>query len=253
MVNTVPEIDVVYVVKNNPDNDSAELRYSLRTLQNLPHRHVFLAGEKPNWATNVFHIPVAQDAYKYQNVTKNLLVAISDERLSDDFILMNDDFFVMKPLEQLPNLHFGDMKTIIERYDTRYPEGSPYITNMKHLYNLLRGRGIDTPISYELHTPMVFSKHKFRQMLDSSERRFQTRSYYGNMYSVGGTATEDVKLFLDSRHNPGLYRSNPQKYLQSQTLLSVTGGSFGRGLPGEYIRAAFDEPSVYEASDSTSL
>ncbi|MFF3129757.1 hypothetical protein ACFVRD_48125 [Streptomyces sp. NPDC057908] len=51
--------DIVYVVR--PWNQNEQLRYSLRTLANLPHRRVWIAGYCPTWVgPDVGRIPVAQ-------------------------------------------------------------------------------------------------------------------------------------------------------------------------------------------------
>ena len=41
------DFDVVYCVKDDPDNE--ELRYSLRSLKNLPHQKVWIYGGGPKW------------------------------------------------------------------------------------------------------------------------------------------------------------------------------------------------------------
>lgn len=239
-------IDIVYLVKNDPENDSEELRYSLRSLSNLPHGNVFIVGEKPDWVQNVTFIPVAQDKTKQENVLANMIAAANDSRVSNDFILMNDDFFIMKKLPHLPNMHFGLMQDSIRAYEKRYPEGSEYINSLKKVNDVLLERGIVAPISYELHTPMMLNRYSVLDMLSTKEQLHQMRSYYGNMYHVGGMKADDVKLFIDPQHNPTVYNDNPVKYMDEQILLSATGGSFKRGIAGEYIRAKFTEKSIYE-------
>ena len=241
-------MDIVYLIKADPENDSEELRYSLRSLQNIPHNKVFIVGEKPDWATNVEYIPVPQIKTKIQNWRMNLVAAVNSELVSDDFIMMNDDFFITKQMSEIPNMHFGNMEDIIKTYNKRYPEGSDYISRMTKLYELLKDRGYAEPISYELHTPMVLNKHKVQQLYGDVEHKplYQFRTYYGNHFNVGGYQANDVKIFVDPVHNDPAYNHNPDQYLSSQALLSTTGGSFKRGLPGDFIRKSFTEKSPYE-------
>lgn len=236
------------MIKEDPENDSQELRYSLRSLSNLPHNKVFIVGEKPSWVQNVNFIPVEQSGTKAQNVKNNMNAAIESELLSDDFIMMNDDFFIMKKIPAMPNVHFGPMEQVIAAYETRYPDGSLYIDNMKQLYEKLIIQGIREPISYELHTPMVLNKQKVKYLQHETEtgRIYQFRSYYGNVFGVGGTQIKDVKVFVDPTHNDPEYIENPAQYLQSQTFLSATGGAFKRELVGRFVREYFKEKSVYE-------
>ena len=239
-------MDIVYLVKNNSDNDSQELRYSLRSLKNIPHRKVYIVGEKPEWVRNVEFIPILQDKSKMDNVMTSMTAAVNHEAVSEDFILMNDDFFFMKRIEALPALNFGLIEEVIARYEYRYPEGSRYISSMKRAHQLLVERGIAHPLSYELHVPMMFNKHKAMTMLRDEQWPYHIRSYYGNIYATNGQSVDDVKVFLEQRHNASLYQQDPEKYLDEQLFLSATGGSFGRGLVGDFIRSRFSETSMYE-------
>ncbi|MEJ0072530.1 MAG: hypothetical protein WDN27_00310 [Candidatus Saccharibacteria bacterium] len=240
-------MDVVYLFKESEEHDSAELRYSLRSLKNVDHDKVFIVGEKPVWATNVEYIPVAQTGTKGKNVARNLSVAVGTEAISEDFIMMNDDFFFMKPQSFTGNLHWGPLRDIIARYGVRYEEDTDYTRNMKQTLELLVSLGFDDPLCYELHVPMILNKTNMRRMRQEvSGPIYQFRSFYGNYFNVGGVQIEDVKIFLDPRHNDPRYEEDPAGYLSAQTLLSATGGSFARGLVGTYVRQRFSEKSPYE-------
>lgn len=242
-------MDVVYVVKADAENDSEELRYSLRSLRNVPHAKVYIVGEKPEWVTNVHFISVMQSGSKAQNVSRNLQTAVNNPQISDDFILMNDDFFIMKAVHEIPTLTFGAMSDVIRDYNRRYPEGSDYIDRLQKGHERLQRIGIANPISYELHVPIVINKCNAVNLFEeaSKERLYQFRSSYGNLYRIGGEPSNDVKVFLDARHNAPLYNRDAKIYLQSQEFLSATGGAFKRGAVGDFIRRAFPDKSDYEA------
>lgn len=241
-------MDIVYLVKNDDENDSEELRYSLRSLKNIPHNKVFIVGEKPNWATNVTYLPVLQNETKNVNVSKNLHTAAQSELISDNFILMNDDFFFMKQIDSMPNVNFGPAVEVIEQYRKRYPKGSGYIDSMIAQHNQLNELGIHNSKSYELHVPMVIDRNNLKELFSENNRtpRYQFRTFYGNYYNVGGETIPDVKVFLNQEQNSPEYIKNPLAYLENQTFLSATGGSFKRGLVGEFVRKKFQEKSDYE-------
>jgi len=240
-------MDIVYLVKHDPENNSEELRYSLRSLKNIPHDKVVIIGEKPDWVTNITFIPVPQTDTKKANVAKNLRTAVDSELVSDNFLLMNDDFFFMKPLSEMPNINFGLMQDVINQYNLRYPEGSDYITSMIDLHKALIEAGYENPISYELHTPMHINKHIARSLFtEVTKPLYQFRTYYGNYAKLGGETVSDVKIFMESGHNSNAYNTDPIAYLEDQILLSVTGGSFKRGIPGKFVKSKFLEPSIYE-------
>jgi hypothetical protein len=240
----------VYIVKEDTENNSEELRYSLRSLKNVSHDKVIIVGEKPAWVKNVTHIPVAQTGTKGENSAVNTRAAASSPLVSEEFIFMNDDFFILKPMSNIPALSFGLMADVIAKYEARYSEGTPYIINMKQLYNVLLSKGFVSPLSYELHVPMVLSKSKILELYRTAEGRlYQFRSYYGNYSNIGGKVVDDVKIFLNQSHNHPEYVSDPQSYLQNQSFLSATGGAFKRGIVGTFIRESFAEPSPYEEEE----
>lgn len=241
-------MDFVYIFKQDLENDSEELRYSLRSLANIPHGRVFLVGEKPDWATNVEFIPVAQTKTKQENWNMNMRAAVNSTDISEEFVLMNDDFFIMHLLPEVPNWHMGPLDEVIANYERRYPGGSDYINSMKRTYKQLLAMGYDTPVSYELHMPMVLRKSLVKQWHVDRPNvgSLQFRTMYGNLNNLGGVQVKDGKVFVDPVHNDPLYNDNPLKYLQSQPILSATGGSFKRTLVGDYVRRTLAEPSPYE-------
>lgn len=195
-------MDIVYLLKNTPHNE--ELVYSLRSLVNLPHDKVFLIGGCPteiNKAT-VIHIPTIQTNNKYKNTTLGLETACRDERLSEDFILMNDDFFVLKPIisprEEL-NLCRGPITEVLKEYTDRYgPDANSYILGMRQTNIFLQDLGIEQPLSYELHIPIVMAKNKVLRLFQlpylHSLKVIHKRTIYGNLFKKNSKKVEDVKV-----------------------------------------------------------
>lgn len=231
-------MDVLYPLKQHENN--FELRYSLRSIEaNLPHDRVFVCGFKPSWLTDdVIHIPSEQPRLetKYLKSTKNLIAAMEDERLSEDFILMNDDFFVMLPLEYVPTLHRESLAQMIDFYYKKH-QSSPYTFGLRATFKALQDRGVDEPISYELHVPIVLNKKKFREILEISlsMEGFGKRTLYGNLNNIGGEYSEDVK-----------FTNQLRPIVPNMPFLSTDEGSFLYHPIGGYIQAKFPTPSKYE-------
>jgi hypothetical protein len=187
-------MDVVYPVREGEHND--ELMYSLRSLKNIPHGKVFLVGYAPSWVRNIVHIKRDQKGFtKYQNSTANLLAACNDPRVSDDFILMNDDFFFLKPMTEVPVRHRGPVKDVIEEYKQRYKADKKYLQGMIETYELCKAWFSNEPLSYELHIPMVINKEKFLDTWGAGKHihPLHKRTLYGNMWQIGGEQMEDTK------------------------------------------------------------
>lgn len=247
-------MDVAYVFKENIDNNSQELLYSLRTLTNLPHGNVFISGDAPAWLTNCRHLNLQQEAFsdnyevKHFNIGRNLIALCESPELSDDFILMNDDFFIMESCNVIPIRHWGTMDKVISHYDGRYPEGNRYVDAMKRTKQELERRGLTELKSYELHVPFNVNKQKFLNLMDIFEDIFwgehtclsQWRTVYGNYYGIGGDFMNDVKFFINTKNH------NADQALEGSQFLSGTGGAF-KGDFGDFIRAKFPDQSQYEA------
>lgn len=234
-------MDVVYLVKSSSEND--ELRHSLRSLRNLPHDRVFFAGYKPQWVTNVEHIPTVQLAgMKHPNSMRNQRAALLDPRVSDPFILMNDDHFVMQPQSQMPILNWGKVRDVLENCKTL---GQTFQASMQYTEKLCHSLGHMNPLSYQLHVPLVIHKSQLLDVFDRFENTapvgiwIQYVTITGNEYAWGGeTYNEDVKIYDPLQHVTSKYKS--------LDFLSTTDRAFQYGFAGSYIRGKFRKKSPYE-------
>lgn len=200
-------MDIVYTLRNHYDGE--ELRYSLRSLKNIPHDKVFFVGGCPRWAKNIIHIPTEQTGTKWENSLNNIRTACKDERLSANFILMNDDFFILDriadPVEEL-NLYMGTLRRQAEKLEERSNCPTNYLQGIKGTIEFLQGLGVAEPLSYEMHAPFVFNKHKVLKLFEldgiNTVECLQIRSLYGNLYLAGGIDSTDVKYTLNSGFLP---------------------------------------------------
>lgn len=191
-------MDVVYTLSNNYAGE--ELRYSLRSLANLPHDKVFFVGGCPKWEQGVIHIPTEQKGTKYKNTTNNLKIACYDPRLSDDFIYMNDDFFILQPTRPDDlNFNCGTVESVLEILFKKKRYTTPYMSGAEKTRDLLRFNGVPEPLSYELHIPFIFNKSKFLDMFNlqgiDNIACLHKRTLYGNLYNKRGEYMKDVKVF----------------------------------------------------------
>ena len=203
-------MDIVYLVKNSPTNE--ELTYSMRSLENIPHDKVFLVGGCPSNIDRgkVIYIPTLQGPNKYKNTTLGLKTVCEDSRLSEDFILMNDDFFILKPI-QFPvselNLCRGTIQEVLASMRAKFGTDTYYTVSMAQTQAFLQDLGYSTPLSYELHIPMVINKKSFLGLFSldyiGSIQFGHYRSIYGNLYLKDSKEVEDVKVYCDNmtRHS----------------------------------------------------
>jgi hypothetical protein len=224
-------MDCVYVCR---PGDNEELRYSIRSVvANMPYDNLWLVGYKPSWYVGNF-ISVPNTTTKFENIRLAIKAAAEHNEISDDFILMNDDFFVIKPANPDKVLHGGLLIDKISRYRSMLETGR-YITLLENTHKFLVKSGIKNPLDYDIHTPIVFNKSNLLQIIN---RRHFPRSLYGNMFKVGGEFTNDVKVYSDNsllKHN--LPEDSP--------YISTQDDSFNN-LFNSLLKDMFTEPSKYE-------
>lgn len=235
----MPLPDVVIPVRMGDDNE--ELRYALRSLAlNMPHRAVWLVGFLPSWVSDqVGYIPVEQTSTKWANTRANLIAACTDPDVPDEFILSNDDMFCMRPVEQVPVLHRGRVDDVVRRFGERGID-SRYVVGMRDTATYLREmHGIDEPLSYELHIPMLVNKRTRLEALylaeESGIKVPHVRTIYGNLQQLGGEQIEDVK-----------YHTFEDVPADDAVWVSTDDGPFNRGAVGAWIRERLPDPCRYE-------
>lgn len=197
-------MDVVYVVR--PHDRNEELRYSLRSLMNVPHDRVVIVGHKPMWVTGVVHIPTKQSLRagswtKYENVRMNLR-ALARAEISDEFLYMNDDFFFMEPCDTVPYFHLNTLAAHQSSVRAKTPQ-SVYADYIGHTQEFLEARGYLSPLSFELHIPFPVQREAFADVIRETDRgekekpntRLLWRSAYGAFLQIESTRISDVKKY----------------------------------------------------------
>lgn len=189
-------LDVVYICRNG---ENEELRYSIRSVvQNLPHARIWVVGGKPNWYKGDY-VRVPQTKSKFQNAKANMVAITNNTQISDDFILMNDDFFVVSPVEEVKYYHAGSLQRKLDYFSSTHPS-SQYTALLHKSMRVLQTKGIRDPLDYALHVPMIMNKQKLKDILLLG---ISWRIAYGNIYNVGGelidsplSKTRDVKMYI---------------------------------------------------------
>lgn len=227
--------DIVVPVREGAVNQ--QLRYALRSwAAHLPHRRVWIVGYRPPWLTGVWHIATRQTGTKYQNTTLAVRAACEHRKVSSQFVLANDDMFVMRPFAEMPVLHRGPVRDV-ERYYASRGSGQ-YLRGLRQTRDLLVQLGHEDPVSYELHVPLPVEKAGMLKALDvcRSLPVVHKRTAYGVLNQIGGEETQDVKVL---HRGPRFDRASP--------FLSTMPDSFKHGQVGQHIRRSFPRACRYEA------
>lgn len=233
---TPKKLDVVYFVKDGPNE---ELRYSLRSVdKNLAHRSVWIYGGKPDWANPDHFVRIPQNTNngtKWDRVRSMMRQVCLNEEITDDFILFNDDFYIMKPTEEITPAYRCPLAdhiiTLEENYQNKLTE---YSLELRKAYKKLIDINKPTK-SYELHTPIVLNRHKLLEVLGAFPDGHCTRTLYSNYHGVGGTQMNDVKVYKQ-----GQEINKAAQFLSSEDSVFNTSGM------QEYLAQQFPEKSRFE-------
>jgi hypothetical protein len=230
-------MDFVYICK---PGDNEELRYSIRSvLYSFPDAKIWLVGGKPSWYSGNY-VYVDQNHHKYANAINNLHAICDSNEISKEFVLMNDDFFIIKKIDKIDQFYNGLLSTKIDKY-TQITGLSMYIKKLMLTRTRLIDYGISNPLDYELHVPMIMEKEKLKRII-SKYPSCLWRSMYGNIYSVGGSQMDDVKIYTNKKHSA---RSN--EITEHSTFLSTEDQAFGLAFD-KVLSKMFINPTVYECS-----
>lgn len=223
-------MDLVYIVRAG-END--ELRWSLRSAAvHLAHERVWVVGGGPGWLTGVERIPNRDSPRKRIAALAGLLAACRHPGISDEFVLMNDDFYVTEPIASVPALHIGDLNKTI----TQIPPGSARHRGLAETARVLVRRGVQDALCYEGHYPLVVHKGGMCDALMAAGHSdlIHPRTVYGNVAKIGGTLTSDCKV------------RDSQSSLPGGPFASTSDETFAHGLVGQQLREMFPVPSRYE-------
>lgn len=227
--------DIIYFLK---DGQNEELRYSLRSVaKNFPHDRVIFYGGCPIGIQPDIYVPIEQNQpSKWQNVRMMIEQACSNDEISENFWLFNDDFFVMRQITDLRPRHQGKIIDHINDVETKHGSATPYTQLLRHqLETIKKFMNPYDALDYALHMPMLINRKKALTMLKAFPNEPMFRSLYGNHQKLGGIQVEDCKF--------GTIREPKNK---DSEFLSTSDEAFIGHDIGEYIRQQFTEPSRWE-------
>ncbi len=228
------EVDLVYFVKDSKTNE--ELRYSLRSVcKNLNFRKVVFYGTAPDGIEPDVLVKVTQEGRTKWDKVKNMLIqACRNSNITDNFVLMNDDFFVLSPTMAIPTYQGVSLYELIVTIEMKYGnQPTAYTKQLRRTLATLKAQGYPV-MSYELHVPIVINKQRMLDTIDRFSDFHATRTLYGNINRIGGEPHDDVKV------------TTLGSFAINGPFVSTSDDSFRYGEIGTYIRKQFAEPCKYE-------
>lgn len=149
-------IDVVIPMGTGSQSGDNELRFCLRAIERLlkGYRNIYIVGHLPRWCTNVVHVKHNEYHPKANNIHDKIAAACNHPDITDDFILFNDDYFLVQAVDApIYPYYYSDsaLDEVMQR-----PKADPYRRLVVDTYS-----EINTARYYDIHCPIVINKEAF--------------------------------------------------------------------------------------------
>jgi hypothetical protein len=102
---------------------------------------------------------------------------------------MNDDFFILKAMREVPYLFSKTMRQWLDDY--QHSQGNSYFKLAQRTHAIVGDEGK----FYSLHCPMILEKRRLLELAGRYQlpRGVMLRTLYGNACNVGGSQAQDRK------------------------------------------------------------
>lgn len=188
-------MDIVIPLYWHSHNNFTELRFALRSVERYLQgtKDVYIVGRhKPSWASDeLIRIPKSDVFTPALNIRDKLYYASTKNHVSDEFLYMNDDHYLLEEfdIETFPYFYSG---TLVERmYEKR---NNPYSNNLEQTIKALMPKPTK---NFDIHVPMRVEKKKMSGLIDAyvwSPPGFVIKSLYCNTYGIAGINVNDCVI-----------------------------------------------------------
>ena len=241
--------DLVYVLGTGSGWRNNEIRYSLRSVQKNMKGvgNIWVIGEDTGFFTDkVRHIYHPDELTKHRNADGNMalkiLRACAEPELSENFLFMNDDFIINKPIVagEIPWLHKNDMAT----RDHKFWTSQFYRFRLRRTFDVLKERGLPT-MQYDYHAPMLMNKNHFPRVMEQFDYKedigYTFRSLYGNSMALPCEPIGQWKVTIYKEFN--FY--GIQKHVKNATFVGYNDKGLYKSLM-YWLQSTFPDRSRYE-------
>lgn len=237
-------IDLVYIYELGlSDWREQELKYSLRSVEKFMknYRDIYIIGEIPPFINvdKIKFIPFeTPEVYKEHRIMLKFLRACEIPEISKQFLMMNDDYFLVRPIDAANVPYYYD-RPLNEKILERKSEDKYYVS-MFNTFNVLRDI-VRNPKYFDIHYPMKYDKEMFPAIMNSFDWNIKAgyvvKSLYANLAGIQGKKKIDRKIMKDMPFEKLL------TYISTTDLFSTFG--MNRALV-RLIHKLYPLPSIYE-------
>lgn len=232
--------DIVIPVGKGSKYKDGELKYCLRSIERYlkGYGNVFIIGERPGFLKdNVIHIPFTEDPrnrYRDRNIMLKMAEACKDSRVSDDFLMVHDDHFLMSDYDAcaFPYYHMGPMNEGQGQYgETK--------KNTKSLLSFAESFN-----NYDCHCPIVFNKQLFMRSVALADWSkwygYCLKTLYCVMNGIEGELITDIKIRMP------LQADEIKQAIAGRKWFSIGDRCFAPGGMWDVLNELYPNKSKYE-------
>lgn len=235
--------DLVYLVRSG---ENEELRYSLRSIaQNAKglYREIWVVGTGlPDWLTNVNVLPIPDGLVKHETMRAKTLAISEHVELSQTFGLMNDDYFLVKPIKEWVVYHMGSVSEWVAKKIADAGQLTSYLRDVRSTALWMEAQGYGDVLCRETHSITIWDKTLLVEALKKYPRgRGLTTVELYDMAGAGGEG--EFALNAKVHHDDHLHA---KLSANDSPWLSSSDESFANSRIGDYMREMFPDPSKYE-------
>jgi len=231
--------DIIIPLNNRSTQKNIELKYCLRSVEKHLSGvgNIFIIGHCPDWVQNVIHIPAEEDPrnrFRDRNIMNKMVIACKDERVSDDFLMVHDDHFLLADYEaeSFPYYQCGDL----------VPNEGQYAVTKRNTISLL---ALEEPLkNYDCHCPILFNKERFLRsaaLADWSKwYGYCLKTLYCIMNGIEGERMEDIKIRMP------LKTDEINSMITDRSWFSIGDRCWTEGGMKEVLQRLYPNKSRYE-------
>ena len=167
------------------------LKYALRSIEKylIGYGNIYIVGKEVK-DLKVEYVQCDEDNRKQYCIFKKILAAAKDERVSDSFVMWNDDHFLNHPLDvnEIKYWKSGNLDLL------QVLVGGTYQGVVRGANKYLKEHGYPN-LHYDIHTPIIFEKEKFIELENEDwTKEHLIKSLYCNKWGVKGEDMKDLKF-----------------------------------------------------------
>jgi len=224
-------MNLVYLLGTGSVWTDNEIRFSLRSVEKhvLDLEKVFIVGECPAWLKNVIHISCEDPTpVPWRNAHFKITRACQDERINEEFLLMNDDFFFFQDIQA-------------KNYPYYFKSQLNKLKLQTAFYLKLNQRPTK---NFQIHCPIRIDPGEFLKLpeIPTAPRHWSYRSFYANYYEKKAIQREDPMIWPN--------RSVPEieSFIEGKTDCAIISETAKKSHFRAWIRAKFPDQSCFEIS-----